>query len=204
MDKMDGSGMERACFDRGGAGCDAFGDRDSDGFRSDGSDREVSYDEVLGSGGGIGAWLRWFCSVGVEPVGGRRSLLSYYVECITKKHFRYSGRATRRECFGFFFYQLVVLLLFALLAEYGSALVDYGGKVVERLLLVLAFLLMGLVLLQFLPSIYLIIRRLHDTGRSGWHWLWLIVVWPCLLYFLFLCPSQRGVNRYGEDPFGRW
>ena len=45
-------------------------------------------------------------------------------------------------------------------------------------------------------------RRLHDTGRSGW---WLLVVfvplvgWLIALYFLAQ-QGKTGQNRYGPDP----
>jgi uncharacterized membrane protein YhaH (DUF805 family) len=58
----------------------------------------------------------------------------------------------------------------------------------------------GLVLL--LPSIAVEIRRLHDTGRSGW-WLLLLIVpvigWIVLLVFWAL-DGERGQNAYGPDP----
>ena len=54
------------------------------------------------------------------------------------------------------------------------------------------------------PELALTIRRLHDTGRSAW-WL-LIVLVPLigvivLLIFMFL-DSQPGTNKYGKNPKG--
>jgi len=43
---------------------------------------------------------------------------------------------------------------------------------------------------------------LHDTGRSGWFMLLLlipIIGWLVLLYF-FIQDSQMAVNEYGENP----
>ncbi len=58
-------------------------------------------------------------------------------------------------------------------------------------------------LIVFLPTIAVGIRRLHDTGRSGW-WLLLALV-PIaniVLIVFFLCDSQPGANQYGENPKG--
>ena len=54
-----------------------------------------------------------------------------------------------------------------------------------------------------IPSLAVCVRRLHDTGRSGW-WLLLALV-PVLnliLIYFYLCDSQPGVNQYGENPKG--
>ena len=60
-------------------------------------------------------------------------------------------------------------------------------------------LLVGLVL--FLPGLAVVVRRLHDTGRSGW-WYWISLV-PfgsiVLLVFMFL-DGQPYDNQYGQDP----
>ena len=48
------------------------------------------------------------------------------------------------------------------------------------------------------------VRRLHDTGRTGWWWLIVLVPlvgWIVLL--VFECQdSQPGANRYGPSPKG--
>jgi len=59
-----------------------------------------------------------------------------------------------------------------------------------------------------LPQIAVSIRRLHDTGRSGWWYLWwylLILIpilgWLVLIYF-YVLDSQPGTNAYGSNPKG--
>ena len=52
-----------------------------------------------------------------------------------------------------------------------------------------------------IPSWCVAIRRLHDTGRSGWRLLLgftiigliPLIVWNCM-------PSQIGTNQYGPNP----
>ncbi|QTC90171.1 DUF805 domain-containing protein [Brevundimonas goettingensis] len=59
-------------------------------------------------------------------------------------------------------------------------------------------------LISLIPSISVSVRRLHDTNRSGWYflfWLLPIVGW----IFLLIWYSQRGdpvSNAYGEPPVG--
>ena len=52
------------------------------------------------------------------------------------------------------------------------------------------------------PLVAVMVRRLHDAGWSG---LWLLaavvpLVGGLFLLVLFLTDSQRGPNRFGEDP----
>ncbi len=45
-------------------------------------------------------------------------------------------------------------------------------------------------------------RRLHDTGKSGW--LQVLLVLPCIgniiLWILWALPSAHGDNQYGPKP----
>jgi uncharacterized membrane protein YhaH (DUF805 family) len=57
-------------------------------------------------------------------------------------------------------------------------------------------------LATFLPFLAVEIRRLHDTGRTGWWWLlglvpvlgWIVLVAFCA------ADGAAGDNRYGPDP----
>lgn len=54
------------------------------------------------------------------------------------------------------------------------------------------------------PSIAIAIRRLHDTGKSGW-WLLIVlipVVGGLVLLYFYVVDSERGVNRFGMNPKG--
>ena len=65
------------------------------------------------------------------------------------------------------------------------------------------WLLSGLFWLAVLvPSIAVGVRRLHDTGRSGW---WLLIgfiplIGAIVLIVFFLFDSQPGTNAYGPNP----
>ena len=56
----------------------------------------------------------------------------------------------------------------------------------------------------FIPGITVAVRRLHDTGRTGW-WLLLIflpVIGHIILIIFYLIDSDPGDNEYGPNPKG--
>jgi uncharacterized membrane protein YhaH (DUF805 family) len=57
-------------------------------------------------------------------------------------------------------------------------------------------------LANFLPSISVLVRRLHDTGRSGWwYWIALVPLVGPILLLIWLCTRGTfGGNEYGPDP----
>ena len=56
----------------------------------------------------------------------------------------------------------------------------------------------------FIPGITVSVRRLHDTGRTGW-WLllcFLPLIGNIILIIFFLIDSEPGNNEYGPNPKG--
>jgi uncharacterized membrane protein YhaH (DUF805 family) len=69
--------------------------------------------------------------------------------------------------------------------------------------LILGSKLEGLfILVCLLPSIAVVIRRLHDTDHSGWWLLTLFIpiVHLYLLYLVWFAKGTDGANRYGAAP----
>ena len=54
----------------------------------------------------------------------------------------------------------------------------------------------------FVPSLMVLIRRLHDTGRSGWYgWVFLIpAIGVFVLAFFLAQRGEQGSNAYGPPP----
>lgn len=101
----------------------------------------------------------------------------------------FRGRAQRAEYWFFF--------LFNLLISIGLAVIDAVLATAGALGLIYA-------LAVLIPGVAVTIRRLHDTGRSGW-WL-LIALVPvvgaiALLVFMAL-DSEPGPNDHGPNPKG--
>ena len=56
-------------------------------------------------------------------------------------------------------------------------------------------------LIFFLPSLSVAIRRLHDVGKSGWFYLWILLplAGPFILLIQFCKDSVPGPNQYGPS-----
>ncbi len=125
-----------------------------------------------------------------------------------KNYFKFSGRSRRSEFWwaslinntilviGYLFYY--ISLSSQSNNYYSSNTSSGGGDFILILMIVFS-------LATFIPSIALVVRRLHDTGRSGW-WLLLGLI-PFVNYiggiilFIFECQdSQPGINQWGVSP----
>ena len=67
-----------------------------------------------------------------------------------------------------------------------------------------ALLYLAWVLICFVPSLAVLVRRLHDTDRSGWMALLSFVpIVGIIVVIIFLATrGTDGPNRYGENPLG--
>ena len=56
-------------------------------------------------------------------------------------------------------------------------------------------------LVVLIPGLAIVVRRLHDVGKSGWFYLWILVpiVGAFILLFQLCKDSQPGANQYGPS-----
>ncbi len=117
--------------------------------------------------------------------------MSWYFR-VLKKYAVFQGRARRKEYWMFSLFQAGII---PALAGVGAG---YFGDV--------ALALFGIYYLATLiPILAVIVRRLHDTDRSGW-WFSIQLV-PILgaivLLAFFVTDGTKGDNRFGPDPKAR-
>lgn len=112
--------------------------------------------------------------------------------CTTSRYADFSGRGRRRELWLFTLVLLLATVAFAVLDSllFGTSWDGYGP------------LSIALTLATFVPSLSATVRRLHDTGRSGWYALLVLV--PLLGWIVLLVLAAQdgspGHNAYGPDP----
>lgn len=58
--------------------------------------------------------------------------------------------------------------------------------------------------ITFLPSFFVMIRRLHDVGRSGYWWMIAITgIGALVLLYWMVKKGTPGENRFGPDPVAK-
>jgi uncharacterized membrane protein YhaH (DUF805 family) len=119
-----------------------------------------------------------------------------------KRYVDFSGRSQRKEYWLFALFTIVVsLLIDGTLGGSWSVLTGLRPAPTAS-----GSILGGIfALVNFLPSLAVMVRRLHDTDRSGWWFLILLVPIVGFVIFLYFMVSDGtpGVNRFGDDPKGR-
>ncbi|WFP77100.1 DUF805 domain-containing protein [Mesorhizobium sp. WSM4906] len=131
------------------------------------------------------------------------SMWSYFWRGLTTNYVNFSGRARRKEFWGFCLFWtigLVVAIGVGLSVDLSRGDVEGGG---DAPIVMLG--LFGLyVLLTFLPWVALIVRRLHDLGLTGWLAILCFVPYVGGLATLVfaLIPTQAGDNKWGPVPAG--
>jgi len=116
--------------------------------------------------------------------------LLWAVKTCFKKYATFKGRASRREYWFFYLFNVIIssiLFGFALMInQENTSLIFLGLTLVYSLAV-------------FLPALAVTVRRLHDIGKSGW--LYCIVFIPYIGAFIllyFLCKkSDLNTNIYG-------
>ncbi|MCH8184619.1 MAG: DUF805 domain-containing protein [Chloroflexi bacterium] len=118
--------------------------------------------------------------------------MNWYLE-VLKKYAVFNGRARRKEYWYFFLFSSIIgWVLLVIDAVIGTFSAEAGIG-----------LLSGIYTMAVLiPHIGVLVRRLHDTDRSGWWWLiGLIPLIGIVVLFVFLVQdSKPGENRYGSNP----
>jgi uncharacterized membrane protein YhaH (DUF805 family) len=103
----------------------------------------------------------------------------------------FTGRSRASEYWGFVFGNVAILFALVLLLRILAELVPESEELLG--LLVVLFLLAAAV-----PTLAAAVRRLHDTGRSGWLLLIALIPFAGLVLLVFLLTAgDAGENRYG-------
>ena len=114
--------------------------------------------------------------------------MNWYVDILKNKYAQFNGRAHREEFWMFALINFLICL--------GLAIIGH---------------LIGLTFLQGLYSLAVLVpglavgaRRLHDTGRSGWWQLLLLIplIGLIIMIVFWVMESAPGDNMYGPNPRG--
>ena len=119
--------------------------------------------------------------------------------CVKEKYAHFEGRATRSEYWYFYLFNFIFNVICQIAASSIATIMSSHSKE-EAIINGILYIIFSFAL--FLPQLGVTIRRLHDTGKSGWYWL--IVLIPIAGIFIFIAqlikPSSPEDNKYGPAP----
>ena len=118
---------------------------------------------------------------------------------LRNKYGTFSGRASRSEYWWSYLGIAVISMVLQIIGIVGGLAL---GSVNEGLGALFGLAAFAGLLALLIPSLSVNVRRLHDTGKSGW--MLLILLIPCIGFILWLVwmieDGQPHVNAYGAVP----
>ncbi|WP_309043622.1 DUF805 domain-containing protein [Marinobacter sediminicola] len=118
--------------------------------------------------------------------------MNWYLQ-VLKKYAIFNGRARRAEYWWFVLFNIIISLALGAIDGVTGTFSPEAGLGLLGGLYTLAVLL---------PSLAVTVRRLHDTGRSGWWFLMVFVplIGAIVLLVFMVLDSKPGQNQYGPNP----
>ena len=122
----------------------------------------------------------------------RETNIDLVIQCVTKKYVNFSERARRKE---YWLYTLCYTIVYTIIMYIDVSVGTISETGIGTISSIFAIAML-------LPSLGVLVRSLHDTNRSGWWILILLIPLVGIIWMIVLCCLQgtSGRNRFGEDP----
>ena len=120
--------------------------------------------------------------------------MEWYLKVIRDNYANFEGRARRKE---YWMFTLIhILIIFAL--SFLSGLLSFS----EETALISSGLIFLYIIATLIPGLAVTVRRLHDTGKSGWFYLLALIpyVGGFIILIFTIMEGDIGTNKYGPDP----
>ena len=127
-------------------------------------------------------------------------MINWYKKVVFENYVNFSGRARRSEFWYFVLFNIIISVAITIveaslgMGNYESN--DFGFRMQGGIISNLYSLAV------FLPGLGVSVRRLQDTGKSGWTILLGLIplVGAIILIVYFAQEGTKGKNEYGVDP----
>ena len=119
--------------------------------------------------------------------------MNYYFK-VLRQYVDFKGRARRSEYWYFSLFSVLISIVLGIIDMTVLGADPFAGE---------SGMLGNLYSLAvLLPSLGVLVRRLHDVGKSGWFFLIILIpvigfIWLLILLFR---DSQQGENKWGPSP----
>lgn len=125
-------------------------------------------------------------------------MIEWYKKVVFENYANFNGRARRSE---YWYFILAQVLIFLIIIGLGISLGSFLDNADDAFFVAFGFC--GLYFLAILiPYLALVVRRLHDIGKSGWFYFIRFVPFIGGIWILVLMCTEGnfGLNNYGPDP----
>ncbi|WP_028927203.1 DUF805 domain-containing protein [Pseudonocardia acaciae] len=117
--------------------------------------------------------------------------MQWYVK-VLRQYADFNGRARRTELWMFALFNVIAMLVLGIIDAVAGLKIDPGFGVLGSIYS----------LAVLVPGLAVSVRRLHDTGRSGW---WILlglvpIVGGIVLLVWYCTPGKPENNRWGANP----
>ena len=121
----------------------------------------------------------------------------YYFNVLTNKYADFSGRARRKEYWMWTLYATLIFILAMIMDNVLGLNFELLGQDLGYGWL---YMLAGII--NFIPGLSIVVRRLHDVGKSGWFYLIILIPIIGFIWMLILLCSDgvKEENKWGTNP----
>ena len=128
--------------------------------------------------------------------------MEIYLKVLKENYVNFNGRARRKEFWIFQLFLIIITGICTVLDNVLGTVVVIDGSPFGRIVLPYGWLYFLCGIFHFLPSLSVLVRRLHDVGKSGWWFLIGYVPFIGIFWLLYLLckDGDHGENSYGNNP----
>ncbi len=139
----------------------------------------------------------------IEKTEDDYNMFDWWKKAFIDNYANFDGRARRKEYWYFTLVNILAVFLFVIFIASTAFTLDSDEPPMIFIGAMIIFVLAALVML--IPSIAVAVRRLHDTGKSGWWYLLRVIpfvssIGSIVLLVFYCLEGDRGQNEYGPDP----
>jgi uncharacterized membrane protein YhaH (DUF805 family) len=122
--------------------------------------------------------------------------MEWYLKVVRDNYANFEGRARRQEYWMFTLFNIIMIFLLYIPMIIGTIMES------ETIMYIGVGLVLIYALAIIVPSIAVVVRRLHDQDKSGWYYFIGLIpliggIW---MLILMITEGTSGPNQYGEDP----
>lgn len=128
------------------------------------------------------------------------NMIDWYKKVVFENYTNFSGRARRSEYWYFILCNFLITLILYIPIIVSAGMSDSSEPTPIFYVFLVLLLIYDLAIL--IPSLAVAVRRLHDTGKSGWSYLAVFIplVGPILLLVWFVTEGESNDNQWGPNP----